>query len=122
MVLGYVIDVPDIKRDMLERSKLPECAKYSNIYDLNLIDSDFKIRSNKNICGTYDGFIIVSEKFQQFCESEKYFGLEFITLPNALGKSPLYLVGETTKKKLIDAGFNEIFYEKILDKYDWQKN
>ena len=33
MVLGYVIDVPDIKRDMLERLQLPECAMYSNIYD-----------------------------------------------------------------------------------------
>ncbi|HET7114935.1 MAG TPA: hypothetical protein VFI29_00490 [Hanamia sp.] len=187
MVLGYVIDVPDIKRDMLQSLKLEECAKYSNIYDLNQIDANFKLKSIRyNISSTYDGFVIVSAKFKQFCEIEKYAGLDFILLPNAsgfcwfkvnniiefdtkmrktkflnynsickgyeeiiganpvylknpvllsegffrtdvcfgsfAGKSPLYLTGEATKKKLLAAGFKEIFFEKILDKYDLGKN
>lgn len=187
MVLGYVIDVPDIKRDMLAGLKLAECAKYSNIYDLNQIDANFRVKSIRyNISGTYDGFVIVSAKFKQFCESEKYTGLNFILLPNApgfywfkvsniiefdtkmrktkflnynstckgyeeiiganpvylknpvlllegffrtdicfgsfAGKSPLYLTGEVTKKKLLAAGFKEIFFEKILDKYHWEKD
>ena len=171
---------------MFEELKLPECARYSNIYDLNLIDINFKMKNNKNISCTYDGFIIVSEKFKQFCKNEKYLGLEFIILPKAqsfywfkvnniiefdtkareteflnynficngyeeiigatpvclknkcklsdgffrtdvcfgsyAGKSPVYLVGDATKKKLIDAGFTEIFFKKILDKYDWEKD
>jgi len=35
-------------------------------------------------------------------------------------KHPIYMVGEVTKKKLKDAGFKEIDFDKILDKYDWQ--
>lgn len=37
------------------------------------------------------------------------------------GKSPLYLIGEATRRKLVAAGFKEIFFEKILDKYEWQE-
>ena len=86
MILGYVVTVPDVECDMLENLQLEECAKYSNIYDLNLIDSKFKMKGKKyNVACTYDGFIIVSEKFKQFCEREGYAGLEFIVLPNASG-------------------------------------
>ncbi len=37
------------------------------------------------------------------------------------GKSPVYMVGEETKKKLLAAGFREIYFEEIHDRYDWQK-
>lgn len=36
-------------------------------------------------------------------------------------KSPLYIIGQETKNKLKAAGFKEIYFEKILDKYDWEK-
>jgi len=36
-------------------------------------------------------------------------------------KSPLEIVGEMTMKKLRAAGFNDIFFEEILDEYEWQK-
>lgn len=35
-------------------------------------------------------------------------------------KSPLYMVGAQTKQKLKEAGFKEIYFNEILDKYDWQ--
>lgn len=187
MILGYTIIEPDEGQNMFDNIELGECAKYSNIYDLNIIDPEFKVKRKKyNISSTYDGFTIVSEKFKQFCASEKYSGLIFISLPKASGyywfkinnlleydtkrrgteflnynsvckgyeeiigadpvclknkmllpdgffrtdvcfgsysgKSPLYLVGDVTKKKLINGGFNEIFYQKILDRYDWEKD
>ena len=186
MILGYTLIEPDLKCDMLADLQLDACARYSNIYDLNIIDPNFKVKGKKyNISGTYDGFTIVSELFKKFCETEKYKGLEFLSLPNLPnfywfkvfnvvefdinargteflnynkickgyeeiigatplclknkiplsdgfyrtdicfgsfeGKSPVYLVGDVTMKKLKIAGFKEIFFEEILDKYDWQK-
>lgn len=184
MILGYVLTLPDIKSDMLESLDLNSCAKFSNIYDLNILNPVFKTKVFKHaISSTYDGFVIVSEIFKQFCESGKYNGLEFVPLYNKAGfywfkvhnivefdskqrgteflnyssscngfeeiigatpaclvaktpltdgffrtdicfgsyagKSPLNLVGEVTKAKLIRAGFNEIYFEEILDKYNW---
>jgi hypothetical protein len=182
MILGYVISVPDIKTTMFANVKLAECARFSNIYDLNLFDVNFRMRNKTyGISSTYDGFVIVSEKFKRFCETESYLGLEFINLPNApgfywfktnnilefdsneretrfidynddckgyeeiigatpaclkskfpignnffrtdicfgssAGKSPLYLTGEVTKKKLEEVGFKEIYFEEVLDNY-----
>ncbi|ANI90691.1 hypothetical protein A9P82_08520 [Arachidicoccus ginsenosidimutans] len=37
------------------------------------------------------------------------------------GKSPIEMVGIETKQKLSAAGFKEIFFKEILDKYDWEK-
>jgi hypothetical protein len=37
-------------------------------------------------------------------------------------KHPLYLVGEITKKKLKKAGFKQIYFDRILDEYAWQKD
>jgi hypothetical protein len=82
MILGYVLDLPDIKTNMLENLELGDCAKYSNIYDLNVLNPSFKMKNHKYaISSTYDGFNIVSDTFKQFCESEKYKGLEFVPLP-----------------------------------------
>ena len=81
-MLGYALIVPDIDMEMLENIALNDCAKYSNIYELNVVDSEFKIVGKKrNISSTYDGFKIVSQKFKAFCENQKYTGLEFIELP-----------------------------------------
>ncbi len=186
MILGYSIEETDLKCNMLDGMQLTACAKYSNIYDLNIVNPNFKIKSKKYNAGcTYDGFTIVSELFKQFCETEKYTGLEFFILPSLpnfywfkvhnivefdtearetqfinynenckgyeeiigatpvclkskktlangffrtdicfgsfAGKSPVYLVGEETMVKLKSAGFKEIVFEKVLDKYDWEK-
>ena len=186
MVLGYVIIDPDNEDYMFENIAQNKCADFSNIYDLNQVSSSFQFKKKKyNISSTYEGFKIVSEKFKQFCEKEKYRGLEFVVLPKShgfywfkinniveydvdarktqfinynkecngyeeiigatpaclknktplqdaffrtdicfgsfAGKSPLEIVGEMTMKKLKAAGFKEIYFEEILDEYDWQK-
>jgi len=186
MILGYVILDPDNEDYMLDKIAQNKCANYSNIYDLNFINSSYQFKKKKyNISSTYDGFKIVSEKFRQFCEREKYQGLEFVKLPkssgfywfkihniveydagarktqfinynkeckgyeqiigatpaclkskiplpdgfyrtdicfgNYAGKSPLEIVGTITMAKLKAAGFFEIYFEEILDEYDWQK-
>lgn len=186
MIIGYCVIVPDIGCDMLSDLELSPCSRYSNIYDINIIDKNFKISKRKNnIMSTYDGYKIVSEKFKLFCETQAYTGLSFVPIPysqnhywfkisNVLefdfeaagvqflnyneeckgyeeiigafpvclkgketikdgffrtdicfgsfaGKSPVYLVGEETMKKLKSAGFKEIFFEEILDVYQWQK-
>jgi hypothetical protein len=82
MILGYSIDVPDNDYDMYGKINLPACARYMDVYSINLIDPTFKFRKRKmNISTTWDGFLIVSDRFKQFCEVEKYTGLEFVKLP-----------------------------------------
>lgn len=174
---------PDNKYNMYKNLVLDICSRYSNTYKINVIDQQLVFRAKWDISTTFDGFYIVSEKFKQFCENEKYKGLEFIILPQSstfywfkihnviefnseyrktkflnyssecdgyesviganpaclklndpltdgffrtdlffgsyAGKSPLYMVGEVTKQKLKAVGFKEIFFEKILDKYNW---
>ena len=186
MILGYSLSVPDNDHYMLENIVLSPCAKYKNVYDLNIIDPNFIIRKPvPNISYTYDGFLIVSGLFKKFCEDEKYIGIEFIKLPLSINfywfkiqnilefdsdvrktkflkydaacdgyeeiigatpvclkkhieiedgffrtdicfgsyakKSPVELIGKSTKKKLEDSGFKEIYFKEILDKYEWQK-
>lgn len=183
MILGYVLSPPDNEEYMFYDLEISQCTKYSNIYDINLVNPEFKISKKKlklNITETYDGYKIVSERFKLFCETEGYKNLEFVNLPisgfywfkvynvvnydcvergtrfinynpdcngyeEIIGatpaylkrkdvladgffrtdicfgsfhrKSPLYLVGVLTKQKLIEAGFTEIYFEKILDKH-----
>jgi hypothetical protein len=82
MLLGYCISVPDNDHYMYENMKLPDCARYMDVYSINMYDPNFKFKKRKvNISETWDGFIIVSEIFKRFCEKEKYAGLEFISLP-----------------------------------------
>lgn len=185
MLLGYTLNIQDNDHYMFTNIVLNPCSTYSNIYDLNIIDPNFKFKKKKNISSTYDSFTIVSEKFKSFCKTEKYTGLEFVELPKSpgfywfkihnvieydiearktqflnyseeckgyesiiganpaclkrrvslsdgfyrsdiffgsyAGKHPLEMVGEPTKQKLKTAGFKEIYFEKILDEYQWQR-
>jgi len=85
MLLGYAIIIYDNKYSMYRNIKLDECAKYSDNYIINRIDPDIKIKTKKDISSTYDNFTIVTDQFKMFCETEKYEGLEFVTLPNSPG-------------------------------------
>jgi len=44
-----------------------------------------------------------------------------ISYGTGAGKSPVEMVSERTKSELKAAGFKEISYREILDKYDWEK-
>ena len=52
----------------------PYChSKFKSVPDL-----DYRLRKRKlDAYYTYDGFLIVSEKFKSFCEINKYKNLEF---------------------------------------------
>lgn len=185
MILGYLISPCEEDYYMFEGLTLGNCANYSDIYHINKINPDLAIKSKKNLFYIYEGFIIISERFKEFCERERYRGIEFIYLPGSpefywlkvnniieydtdrrgteflnyneeckgyeeiigaspaclknnsplpdgifrsdicfgsyAAKSPLYYVGAETKNKLKEAGFKEIYLEKILDKYKWEK-
>ena len=85
MVLGYVIFSYDSKYCMYRNLKLNECDRYSDIYTINRIDPEIKIKTKKHISCTYDNFTIVSDQFKTFREQEGYEGLEFVTLPKSPG-------------------------------------
>ncbi|TFF33956.1 hypothetical protein [Mucilaginibacter psychrotolerans] len=70
---------------MYRNLTLNECDKYSDIYTINRIDPEIKIKTKKPISSTYDNFTIVSDQFKAFCEQEGYEGLEFVTLPKSPG-------------------------------------
>jgi hypothetical protein len=79
MILGYVILGPDNGYNMYRNLQLDKCSKYMNVYSIDKIDKDMRIRKLKNdFTYTYDGFAIVSDRFKQFCERESYHGIEFI--------------------------------------------
>jgi hypothetical protein len=81
MIIGYALDFPDIKCDMLGNYDAGNCSRYKNIYDLNVLNPKFKLKKNKySISCTYDGFVIVTVKFKHFCEKNNYRGLDFIPL------------------------------------------
>ena len=78
--------MPDIDIGMLDGVKLKDCDRYSNIYDINLLNPSSRIKKLKGgVGGTYDGFIIVDERFKQFCEIERYLNLEFMPILNSIG-------------------------------------
>jgi hypothetical protein len=186
MILGYYLIIHDNDHYMFKDMTLPTCAKYSNVYEINMINPKFRFGKKLNVSYTYDGFVIVSEAFKQFCENFQYNGVEFVVLPNSPGfywfkihnviefdtdarktrfmkynaecngfeeiigmtpiclkkkeilgdgffrsgisfgscasKSPAEMVGEDTMKNLKKEKFKGLFFEKILDKYDWQKD
>ena len=109
MLLGYVIFSYDNKYSMYRNLKLNECDKYSDIYTINRIDIEIKIKTKKNISCTYDNFTIVSEQFKEFCERENYSGLEFVVLPSSPGLYwfKIYNVIELDEKAHIE-GFSAV--------------
>lgn len=182
MILGYSIYGPDNDYNMFGDLTLGECAKYSDVERLNIIDPRLQFKNIKYpLSSTYDGFTIVNEKFKMFCEEQGYSGLRFVELSGPqkyywlrlenivafdaearetrfigyseqckgyeeiigatpvylkekkpladgffrtdlcfgsyAGKSPVYLVGVETKRKLEAAGFKRIDFGKILDEY-----
>lgn len=65
--IGYVLSPPDNGNYMFYKLEIDECTRYSNIYDINKINPEFRISRKKlNITETYDGYKIVSEKFKLF--------------------------------------------------------
>jgi len=79
MVLGHVIFSFDNKYSMYRNLKLNECDRYSDIYTINKIDPEIKIKTKKHISCTYDNFTIASDQFKAFCV---FTGLKYIKCLN----------------------------------------
>jgi hypothetical protein len=81
MILGYLIWGQDNKYNMYEDIELDECARYMDVYTINRADvrRDFK-KIKSSFSHTYDGFVIVDQKFKNFCVEHQYSGLEFVEL------------------------------------------
>lgn len=81
MLLGYMLSGPDNDYTMFEDIKLDECARYKDVYTINMINPELQFKNIKySYSFTYDGFPIVDEKFKMFCERERYSGIEFVKL------------------------------------------
>ncbi len=77
---------------------------YRRITDRPNLDMKLKIKKF-DISNTYEGFVIVSENFKQFCESEKY-EIEFMPL----NKYPNFYVMLPRKEIIIDQENSKLLY------------
>lgn len=61
---------------------LATCRTCGRKIDLTYINPAFRATGRKrDISTTYDGYTLVSIRFRNFCESQRWTGLEFVTLP-----------------------------------------
>lgn len=58
------------------------CGTCGQKTDPTYVNPDFKVRHRTwDICGTQDGYTIVSRRFRDFCQSQRWEGMDFVTLP-----------------------------------------
>ena len=88
MILGYIISGEFNDSYMFNQGdeNLPICEKCGYVTDFEYINQLFNLKLEKfDFSATYDGRIVVSEKFKFWCDRNKYGGLEFRELPNNKG-------------------------------------
>lgn len=98
-VLGYSISGPDndsyMNADQYEVN-ICYCLDFVKNRQLHL-NPNFKLtKKTYDISYTYDSYLIVSERFMQFCIDNKYDGVSFFPIPNYETKF-LMLVKNTVK-------------------------
>ncbi len=80
MILGYYLYGADNNSYMLDGLNFNKCPKCKNKF-INEINPDFNLKiKDFDFSFTYDGFIIVSNRFKKFCDSNNYKNLRFTTL------------------------------------------
>lgn len=85
MIIGYNLGGDFNGNHMfdLDDPNLPICKKCGYVTNLDYISPLFKLKKQiYDISYTYDGRVIVSLKFKEFCLRHNYKGLEFRNLPN----------------------------------------
>lgn len=102
MLIGYEIFGNDnnsymtgsCEKLMPELKFLPKCKKCGYRTDYRYTDKDFiQKRKSLDFSSTYDGIIIVSLKFKEFCIRNRYDNIEFIDLPKAPTFYQFYING-----------------------------
>jgi hypothetical protein len=84
-VLGFSISGPDNDSYMNSEQyevNICKCLDYVKNRQLHL-NPNFKLtKKTYDISYTYDSYLIVSERFKQFCVENKYHGISFFAIPN----------------------------------------
>jgi hypothetical protein len=59
------------------------CPTCGRKVDRDYVSPSFKLRRKRmDVSGTYDGYVIVSERFRQFCRTKSIPNVEFLRLPS----------------------------------------
>ena len=116
------------KYEGLEFVILPSSPEYYWFKVHNILEFDIQARETRFLgfnkqCNGYEEIIGVNPTClkNKFLLDDMFYRTD-IFAGSFVNKSPSEMVGEKTKEKLKQAGFKEFFFEKILDKYKWQKD
>jgi len=83
MILGFSLDGPDNKSWMWEDHVTQDSCPNCGLWRLpEIVNPRFRLLVKKwDLSYTYDGFVIVSDRFRKVTESMEVDGCEFVTLP-----------------------------------------
>jgi hypothetical protein len=118
-VLGFSISGPDndsyMNPDQYEVN-ICNCLDFVKNRQFHL-NPNFKLTKKAyDISYTYDSYLIVSDRFKQFCIENKYFGLSFFEIPNYKAKF-LMLVTNIVKFDTDRRGTNFIEFNSDCKEY-----
>jgi hypothetical protein len=114
MIIAYTIVGPDNDSYIFDPDdvNVPKCQKCGCVTDYDYISPNMVLNIKKfDISCTYDNRYIVSRKFKEFCEKNKYTNIDFFKLPHEINFFKLRvnnLISEDLEKK-------KLRYEKYCD-------
>lgn len=85
--------------DRTDVRRCPACGNLTHKWEESLDDLRIRKRRKFDLSATYDGVLVVSDRFRNLYESESLAGLEFTTLP----KDPTFHVPRATEVVAFDA-------------------
>jgi len=84
-ILGYLMVAPDndsyMNPEMYE-SNICKCLDYIKNRHLHLNPNFELVKKSYDISSTYDSYLIVSNRFREFCLNQEYLGISFYPIPN----------------------------------------
>ena len=110
MIIGYNIggEFNDSHMFDADDKNLPICKKCGYVTDYDYVDPNFNLKKEiYDISYTYDGRVIVSLKFKEFCLRNKYLGVEF----HELEKNPNYFIFKVNNILKFDTKKRKLNYE-----------
>lgn len=112
MIIGYSISAPDNNSTMNGARAGTPCVKCGLTLDRWSVNDDFELKVKTfDLSYTFDGFSIVSSRFQRFCEVHQYDTLQFRTL----AKEPEFFVFDVTRVLRFDAARRGTRFEDYCD-------
>lgn len=94
------------------------CPKCGRKTDPHFIDPSFELyKKSLDISSTFDGYMIVSERFKGFCESLRIDGVEFIALPSQPKHHWLVVRNILEVDTIESAGIRFLYYCDLCQNY-----